>query len=94
MSVRDEGQEVLPEPTMTMTLEETSLWTDEHARHMFVEGIDQEIGELGEMTRQIEGMHLELHETGTNDTTHKQHNIFMQKDIRREIKKSCDSPKV
>ena len=59
MSVGDRGREVLPEPTMAMTLKETSQWTNEHARPMFVKGIGQAIEEMEDMTRQIEGMHLE-----------------------------------
>ena len=84
MSVRDRGREVLPEPAMTMTLEETSPWIDEQARPMFVGGTGQAIEEMGNMARQIEEMHLEFYETDINDTTHKQHNIFVQKDIKKE----------
>ena len=75
-----------------MTLEETSPWIDEQARLMFVRGTGQALEEMGDMARQIEEMHLEFYETDINDTTHKQHNIFVQKDIKREIKRSRDSP--
>ena len=41
MSVKDRGQEVLPELAMMMTLEETSPRTNEQACPMFVRGADQ-----------------------------------------------------
>ena len=59
---------------------------------MSIGGLDQVIGEM--RSRQIEEMHLELYEMDINDTTHKQHNIFVQKDISREIEKPCDNPDV
>ena len=89
MSVRDRRQEVLPVPMMMMTLEETSLCID---KPMSVGEPDQVTGEMGSIARQIEEMHLELYEMDINDTTHKQHNIFVQKYIRREIERSCDNP--
>ena len=55
---------------------------------------DQVIGETGSMARQIEEMHLELHQMEINVTTQKQHNIFMKKDIYREVERPCDNPGV
>ena len=63
---------------MMMTLEETSLCID---KPMSVGEPDQVTGEMGSLARQIEEMHLQLYEMDINDTTHKQHNIFVQKYI-------------
>ena len=82
MSVGDRGQKVLPEPMMMMTLEETSLCSDEP---LFVGEPCREVGKMGDMAKQIKEMHLELYEMDINDTTHKHINIFVQKDLKREI---------
>ena len=39
------------------------------------------------MDKQIEEMHLELHEMKINVTTKGQQNIFIQKDIYREVER-------
>ena len=49
---------------------------------------------MGPIATQIEKMHLELHEMDINVTTHKQHDIFVQKDICREIERPRDNPDV
>ena len=43
------------------------------------------------MDIQIEEMHLELHEKEINVTTKEQQNIFIQKDIYREVERPRDN---
>ena len=69
---------------MTITLKGTSLGLESKGA----------IEEMGSMARQIEEMRLELHEMEINVTTQKQHHIFKQKDIYREIKKPRNNPGV